>query len=139
MRSLPSAVTRIRLQSPQNGSVTGEMKPIEPWPSANSQRRDVPWRSRPRSFERIRGVDQPPDLGVGQHAVARPRAVAVQRHELDEADLVRVLAGELGEAHDLVLGEVLQRDDVDLDRPQLGVLLGRREPLEHLLRASCGA
>ena len=26
------------------------MKPIEPCPSANSQRRDVPWRSRPMSF-----------------------------------------------------------------------------------------
>ena len=84
-------------------------------------------------LERIGGVDQPPHLGVGQHAVARPRAVGVERHELDEADLVRVLAGELGEAHDLVLGEVLQRDHVDLDRAQLGVLLGRREPFEHLL------
>ena len=128
----------MRLQSPQNGSVTGEMKPIEPWPSANSQRREVPWRSRPRSFERVRGVDQPAHLLVGQHAVARPRAVAVERHELDEADLVRVLARELGEAHDLVLGEVLQRDDVDLDRAQLRVALGGREPVEHLLRASCG-
>ena len=31
---MPSAVTRMRLQSPQKGSVTGEMKPISPSPSA---------------------------------------------------------------------------------------------------------
>ena len=47
VRSSPSAVSRIRLQSPQNGSVTGEMKPISPRPSAKRQRREVPWRSRP--------------------------------------------------------------------------------------------
>ena len=35
VRSIPSAVRRMRLQSPQNGSVTGEMKPISPLPSAN--------------------------------------------------------------------------------------------------------
>jgi hypothetical protein len=34
VRSSPSAVRRIRLQSPQKGSVTGEMKPISPVPSA---------------------------------------------------------------------------------------------------------
>jgi hypothetical protein len=34
VRSLPSAVSRIRLQSPQNGSLTGLMKPMRPWPSA---------------------------------------------------------------------------------------------------------
>ena len=35
VRSLPSAVSRIRSQSPQNGSETGLMNPIRPLPSAN--------------------------------------------------------------------------------------------------------
>ena len=87
----------------------------------------------PQLLQRVRGVDQPPHLGVGQHAVPGPRAVGVQRHELDEADLVRVLARELREAHDLVLGEVLQRHHVDLDRAQLRVPLRRREAVQHLL------
>ena len=90
-------------------------------------------------LERIRRVDQPPISALGSTRSRVHVAVGVERHELDEADLVRVLAGELGEAHDLVLGEVLQRDDVDLDRAQLGVLLGGREPCEHLVRASRGA
>ena len=34
VRRRPSAVRRMRLQSPQNGSLTGLMKPIRPWPSA---------------------------------------------------------------------------------------------------------
>ena len=34
VRSRPSAVRRMRLQSPQKGSLTGLMKPIEPRPSA---------------------------------------------------------------------------------------------------------
>ena len=34
VRSLPSAVRRMRSQSPQNGSETGLMKPIFPRPSA---------------------------------------------------------------------------------------------------------
>ena len=41
VRSLPSAVSRTRLQSEQNGSETGLMKPISPWPSAKANTRAV--------------------------------------------------------------------------------------------------
>ena len=37
VRSLPSAVSRMRSQSEQNGSETGLMKPIRPAPSAKRQ------------------------------------------------------------------------------------------------------
>jgi hypothetical protein len=83
-------------------------------------------------LERVSRVDQRPDLLIRQHAVAIPLLVGVERHELDEAHLVRLRARELGEAHDLGLGEVAQRDDVDLDRAQLRVLLRGREAVEHL-------
>ena len=46
VRSLPSAVSRMRLQSPQNGSDTGLMKPISPLPSANRYTRAVECGSR---------------------------------------------------------------------------------------------
>jgi hypothetical protein len=45
---------------------------------------------------------------------------------------VRSASSELREADDLVLGEVAQRDDVDLDRAQLRVGLGGLEPGQHL-------
>ncbi len=53
-----------------------------------------------------------------------PLLVGVERHELDEAHLVGLLARELREAQHLVLGEPAQGDGVDLDRPQLGMRLG---------------
>jgi hypothetical protein len=46
VRSLPSAVRRIRSQSPQNGSDTGLMKPIFPLPSAKRHTRAVALGSR---------------------------------------------------------------------------------------------
>ena len=36
LRTLPSAVSRNRLQDSQNGDVTGLIRPIRPFPSANS-------------------------------------------------------------------------------------------------------
>ena len=70
--------------------------------------------------------DQRADLRAGQHLVGRPRAVGVERHELDEAHLVGVLARELGERQHLLLGEAAHRDRVDLDRVRLGE--ARRAP-----------
>jgi molybdopterin-guanine dinucleotide biosynthesis protein A len=46
VRSLPSAVRRMRLQSAQNGSETGLMKPISPLPSAKRKTRAVACGSR---------------------------------------------------------------------------------------------
>ena len=128
VRSMPSAVRRMRLQSPQNGSLTGEMKPISPCPSAKRQRRAVPWRSRPTASSGYAASISRRISSFGQHLVGAPRAVGVERHELDEPHHVGRAAGELGEAHDLVLGEVLERDHVDLDRAQLGVRLAASSP-----------
>ena len=65
-------------------------------------------------------MDRSADLLAGQDVVARPGVVGVERHELDEADLVGVLAREAGERDHLVLGEAAHRDGVDLDRMRLG-------------------
>src|ERR671933_972847 len=78
-------------------------------------------------LERIHGGDRRADLLAGEDAVGRPAVVGVERHELDEADLVRVLARELGERERLLLGEPAHRDRVALDRVRLGML---REDLE---------
>ena len=58
--------------------------------------------------------------------------VGVERHELDEADLVRGRARELGERDHLVLGEPADRDRVDLDRVGLGERRQVLESSEHL-------
>ena len=129
----------MRLQSPQNGSLTGEMKPISPLPSAKRVAAGGAVALAAERHELVLGLDDRPHLGVGQDLVLVPRLVGVERHELDEADLVGLLARERGEAQDLVLGEAAQRDRVDLDRAQLGVRLGGLEAGEHARRARRGA
>ena len=79
-------------------------------------------------LQRIHGVDRSPDLGAGQHLLRRPGMVGVERHELDEADLVRSAARELGEREHLLLGEAADRDGVDLDRMGLGEGRQQLEP-----------
>src|SRR3954451_19106338 len=81
-------------------------------------------------LERPALLDDRPDLGARQHLVVAPRALGVERHELDEADDVRLAAGELGERGHLRLREALDRDRVDLDRAQLGVALRLLEPAQ---------
>ena len=120
VRSLPSAVRRMRLQSAQNGSETGLMKPISPRPSR--KRQTLRGRVRARAATGSSGwtaVDHRADLGAGQHAVLRPGVVGVERHELDEAHLVGLAPRQLRERQHLVLGEAAHRDAVDLDRAEL--------------------
>jgi hypothetical protein len=54
--------------------------------------------------------------------------VGVERHELDEAHLVGVLAGEARERQHLVLGEAAHGDGVDLDRVRLGEAASTSRP-----------
>src|SRR5919201_2497928 len=84
-------------------------------------------------------LDQGADLAAGQDAVLAPNLVCVERHELDEAHDVGLAARELGERGDLLLGEALERDAVDLDRPQLRIALRLLEPAQDLVEriASC--
>src|SRR5580704_18684627 len=63
-------------------------------------------------LERIDGVDRVADLGSGQHLILIPGVVGIEWHELDEANLVRGPASELGERDRLVLGEPSYRDRV---------------------------
>ncbi len=83
-------------------------------------------------LERVHRADQVADLGAGQHLVGRPRMVGVERHELDEPHLVRGTPRESGERQHLLLGEVADRDRVDLDRVRLGVRGQRLEPAQDL-------
>ena len=85
-RSAPSAVTRRRLQVPQNGSETLEIKPISPIPSAKRNRSAgaVPTGSESGS----RGQtcrDALEHLATRDELVPVPLSLRVKRHELDEA------------------------------------------------------
>ena len=88
VRSLPSAVRRMRLQSAQKGSDTGLMKPSSPRPSWKPNTRAVACGLPRALLERVDAIHDRADLLAGQHLVARPGVVAVERHELDEAHLV---------------------------------------------------
>ena len=134
VRSCPSAVSRIRSQVEQKGSETGLTNPTSPLPSANPKRRavDEAFDGSSTSGPCSASISVA-DLAAGQHLVLTPALVGVERHELDEADDVRLAAGERGEPRHLLLGEALDRDAVDLDRPQLGVALRFLEPAQHLV------
>jgi hypothetical protein len=71
-------------------------------------------------LERIDRLDRRANLRAREHLLGRPLLVGVERHELDEADLIRGLARHLGERQHLLLGEVPDRDGIDLDRVRLG-------------------
>jgi hypothetical protein len=76
-------------------------------------------------------LDQLPHRSPGQHVLALPGAVAVERHELDEADLEAALAGEVAEAQDVLATEAGHRHRVDLDRADRGEGGDRIEAGEH--------
>src|ERR1700693_1569206 len=52
------------------------------------------------------------DAPARHHLLVGPDAVAVKRHELDEANLVTLVAREAGEVHDLVVVVALHHDHV---------------------------
>ena len=108
------------------------MKPISPRPSREAEHARGRVRLARQLLERVDAVDDRADLVARQHLVARPRVVAVERHELDEAHLVARRARELGERQRLLLGEAAQRHGVHLDRPHLGMRADRLEAAQHL-------
>ena len=85
-------------------------------------------------LQRVNRMDRGTDLLAAEHVVGRPRVVGVKRHELDEADLVGVLAGEAGERDHLGLGEAAHRQGVDLDRVSLREGGERREAAQDLVQ-----
>ena len=119
VRILPSAVSRMRLQWPQNGSLTGAMMPISPRPSGKAQRLAV--------ADGIVGSNRPqvePGLQAGENFVAghdhllEPGARGIERHEFDEAQAQVALAREAGQRLDFVVVEAADDDGVDLHRVQ---------------------
>ncbi len=83
----------MRLQSEQNGSDTGLMKPISPSPSREAEDARGGRRLARQLLERVDGVDDRAQLVAGEHLVRRPGVVGVERHELDEAHLERGASG----------------------------------------------
>src|SRR5215207_11212747 len=99
----------MRSHEEQKSSETGLTKPIPPAPSAKRNRRAVD-----DAFAGISTSGQcssiSADLAAGQDVVLAPGLVGVERHELDEADDVRLPARELGERRHFRLGEPLHGD-----------------------------
>jgi hypothetical protein len=83
--------------------------------------------------ERVHGIDRIQDARGRHDLLALPCVLRVQRHVLDEADLVAGLAGPPCELHDLVVVGAADHHAVDLDRGEAG-RLGRFHPREDLLQ-----
>src|SRR3954468_2432527 len=64
------------------------------------------------------------DLVGGDHALARPAVLGIERHLLDEAQLVPLVQAEPQQGHGLVVVHAAHEDGVDLDRAQAGALGG---------------
>ncbi len=125
----PSAVRRMRLQAPQYGSLTGEMKPTTPSPpSAKRKLRAssevLAGGSGSRAPERL--LDPPPGLrGRDELRQGDVRGLAAtERHQLDEPDVPAALTGAARQLHDVGVVVVARHRAVDLHRHEPG-LLGR--------------
>ena len=87
VRNWPSAVSRTRSQSPQNGFVTrrdhaDDARSVEVAPAVGGRRT-----TRRHLLERVHRVDPADDLVLADDLVPAPAAVRVERHELDEPHL----------------------------------------------------
>ena len=58
-------------------------------------------------------LEDHPHLGSGEHPVVGPGGLGIEWHELDEPEVEPLPAAELGQRHDLMLGEPADRDGVD--------------------------
>ena len=69
-------------------------------------------------------------LLAGDQLLAAPRAVGIERHELDEPDHPAGVPGEGGEVEDLVVVPASDQDHVHLEGREAGPL-GRVHGLQH--------
>ena len=128
---LPSAVRRRRLHVSQNGSVTLAITPIRP---ARRRRTGTTWPARSRDRSATSGNTASIVSRIradGNDLRALPRVLGVERHVLDEPDLVARLARPARELDHLVVVRAADHDAVDLDRREPGLLRGlavRRGP-----------
>ncbi len=141
LRSLPSDVSRIRLQLAQNGRLTEAMKPTTSTAVGvlviERRRTRDPGPARAIA-DRILAARRSMDLGGKQDLLSLPVMAGVERHVLDEPQLQPVPPGKLRQRDHVVLGLAPNRDGVDLHRVEPG-LLGREDPLDHLLEARAAA
>ena len=101
------------------------MTPTVAGPPSTSQRSaGAEPRSSVSGRERVRGRQPLEDVLGGDHLAAGPGVVGVQRHLLDEAQLVAVLQAEVEQRDGVLLVDPAQQDGVDLDRRQPGGLRG---------------
>ena len=134
LRTWPSAVSRTRSQAPQNGRVTEAMTPTRPGPPSTSQvsagalprcssGSGVERRTRPAAAARI--------SSAVTISVAVPAVLGVQRHLLDEPQLVAAVQAPAQQRRRLVVVDPAHQHGVDLDRGQPGGG-GRGQPGEHV-------
>ena len=127
LRTCPSAVTRTRSQSPQKGRVTDAITPTVAGPPStrNSSAGAAAAMLRVRRRDRSR-AERVEDLVGGDHLVAGPAMLGVERHLLDESQLVAARQAPREQLRRLVVVDAPQQDGVDLDRGEAG----RRRGLE---------
>ena len=133
LRTWPSAVSRTRSQSPQNGRVTDAMTPTLAGPPST---RNVSAGALPRcsgSGVRVNsGLERGEDLRGGDHALARPVVLGVQRHLLDDPQLVVVVEAVAQQLGGVLVVDPAQQHRVDLDRSEPGAVRGL-EPGQHVV------
>ncbi len=135
LRTWPSAVSRTRSQSPQNGRVTEAMTPTVAGPpsTVNSSAGALPRgstagvrvNSRPERLEDLLGRD---------HRGPAPVVLGVERHLLDEPERVALGDRPPQQLGRLVVVDAAQQHRVDLDRGQAGGAR-RLETRDHVVEA----
>ena len=83
-------------------------------------------------------IKQLEDIGREQDLFSLPEMAGVERHVLDESQFQAMLPGKQAQRNDVVLGHSAHGDGIDLHRIETRVL-GRQDPLDHLLETSAGA
>ncbi|GAA3069705.1 hypothetical protein GCM10020000_62670 [Streptomyces olivoverticillatus] len=136
VRTCPSAVSRVRSQAAQNGRVTEAITPTRAGPPSTSQRSAGGGAALVPGFggEGEAGAQARQDRLGGDHALAPPAVLGVERHLLDEAQLVAVLDGPGQQVRGLVVVAAGHQDRVDLDRGESGGVSGG-EAVEDVLVA----
>ena len=133
LRIWPSAVSRTRSQAPQNGRVT---EPMTPDPAGPPSTRNSLGRGAARARPVVgSSVEARPtageDLVGGDHVLPAPAVLGVQRHLLDEPQLVPALQAVAQQRHGLVVVDPAHQHRVDLDRGEPG-RGGRRQAGQHV-------
>ena len=109
----------MRLQWPQNGSLTGAMMPISPRPSGEGPPLGGGGRIVGSNRAQVEaGLQAGQNFVAGHDHLLEPGARGIERHELNEAQAQVALAREAGQRLDFVVVDAADDDGVDLHRVQ---------------------